>query len=51
LFGVTAIETSAKELTLTAAEPLMAPSEAVIVLDPTPKPLASPVPVIPTTPG
>jgi hypothetical protein len=46
LTGVTAMETKAREFTLSIAEALTDPRPAVIVLEPPPKPVANPAVVI-----
>jgi hypothetical protein len=49
--GVTAIEVRTKEFTFNVSEALMAPRTAEILVDPPPKPLATPAAVIPATDG
>jgi hypothetical protein len=49
--GVTAIETSAAELTVMVAEALIVPRLALIKVEPPLKPLANPVLLIPATAG
>ena len=49
--GVTAIETSATELTVKVAEALSVPRLTLIKVEPPLKPLANPVPPIPATAG